>query len=113
MVLIVGQKGSGRTTKLIQMCAENKGSVIVCPTKRHAEYLAKTAKDMGYSILHPISFTEFLEGTERGTRISGYYFDNLDLSLQLKASRGLIYGATFALEPSGVSQSGVPLDSGG
>ena len=85
MDIIIGGRGSGRTTELIKACAADKGSVIVCPTHHMAKYVAQMAKDMGLDILEPISFDQ-LQSSRRwlGCRKpKSFYFDNLDLYLRM------------------------------
>lgn len=81
MKIIIGQRGSGRTTKIIEACAAVKNGVIVCPTKPMANYVFQKAKEMGYDIRQPITFTDFCNQTWRVGEVGGFFFDNLDISL--------------------------------
>ena len=103
MNIIIGGRGSGRTTKLIELCAQNKGSVIMASSLGSAKYIADIAKRMGLDIPAPISFSEFCNGKARGLECTGYYFDNLDLSLCAIAGPGrAIYDATVESEPTDI-----------
>ncbi len=97
MDIIIGQRGSGRTMKLIEACSKDKGSVIVCPTSHMAKWTSDLAKQLGYDIAEPISFDTFCKGRVQGKKIPKYYFDNLDLSLQQCAGYSSIGAATFEL----------------
>lgn len=95
MNITIGGRGSGRTTKLIKACAADKGSVIVSPTRRNAEYIANLAKQMGLDIPEPISFEQFQNRRYQGNRVSGFYFDNLDAILSMLSGGVPICDATF------------------
>lgn len=98
MDIIIGGRQSGRTTLLIQECAANKDSVIVCPTIKMADSVYQMAKEMGVEIKHPISFRHFCSVSEgvHGGRTK-YYFDNLDLCLKTMAGSADICTATVEL----------------
>ena len=91
MNITIGRRGSGRTTELIKACAVDKGSVIVSPTHRNAEYIANLAKQMGLDIPEPITFEALLKGNpyDFGKRPTGYYIDNLDLALRSYAGASI------------------------
>ena len=95
MNIIIGNRGSGRTTELIRLCAENKGTVIVASSLGSEKYIVDMAKRMGLDIPAPISFSEFCDGKARWQGYSGYYFDNLDASLRAIAGGKPIYDATI------------------
>lgn len=97
MDIIVGQRGSGRTCKLIEACAARKGSVIVCPTHHMTEYTYALAKKMGYEIEKPIAFDDFYQRKTQGKKVTGYFFDNLDQSLAIMAAGTSVCAATFEL----------------
>lgn len=101
MNIIIGGRGSGRTTELIRLCAQNKGTVIVASSRGSAKYIADMANGMGLDIPAPISFWEFCN-EPRSWGYSGYYFDDLDASLQALAGGGAIHEVTIESEPKDI-----------
>lgn len=89
MDIIIGGRGSGRTTELIKACAADPGSIIVCSTEIMASYIANTAKQMDLDIPKPISFNDLTNGHMRGRKITGCYFDNLEAILQTMVTKGI------------------------
>lgn len=55
--LIVGGRGTGKTTELIRIAAA-EGRYIVVPNERMKRCVAKQAKDMGLNMLYPVAFEE-------------------------------------------------------
>ena len=55
--IIIGGRGSGRTTELIRMSAENN-IYIVCLDRRRALNIAAMAREMGLIIPFPITVEE-------------------------------------------------------
>lgn len=86
MKIISGGRQSGRTTKLIQLCAEAESrgdrSYIVCSTRNEAYQIADMAKRLGFNIPFPISADEFVHRRYVGTNIDLFYIDNADSLLQ-------------------------------
>lgn len=66
--VITGERGTGKTLKLIQESAKT-GAYIVCSHRHLAEWTSQKAKDWGYKIPFPITFDEFLRDSfGRGLR---------------------------------------------
>jgi len=84
MRVILGEKGSGKTTKLIEIAAKF-GAYIVVRDYRKADEVFKIAKDMGYSIPYPISFFDFIHKKFNGCGISAFVIDDVDSLLQYVA----------------------------
>lgn len=85
--VIIGGRGSGKTTNLIKMCAK-KGGYIVCQHRREAHRIFWMAKDMEVDIPHPITYDEFLNGRYYGLGVRIVYIDNADMLVQAIALRG-------------------------
>jgi len=60
MILIVGGRGSGKTTKLIKK-SSHSGSLIVCRSLFEARDIIRQAKELGFSIPEPISYDQLLK----------------------------------------------------
>lgn len=76
--IIIGERGSGKTTELIKRSAET-GSYILVATKMMAKCIHLSTLDMGYHILYPITIMEYLN-SEFDKRIP-ILIDELDLVL--------------------------------
>lgn len=75
----------GKTSDLIQKCAGDNYSLIVCPTRRMCLAVREWAKEMNLDIPMPITFKEFLNGQFCGKHIDKFYFDELQMSLDIFA----------------------------
>lgn len=81
MKVICRGKATGKSTELIQMCAEN-GGYIVCESLHRADKIAKYARMLGLNIPLPITFREFITHQYSPQGIKNFYFDNIDRILQ-------------------------------
>ena len=98
--IYIGGRGSGKTTRMIEECSKNKGSVIVCPSLHDADYVAHMAEELGIDIPKPISFAMFCNiRNHRIGAYTGYFFDRLDAALQMTAGFAKIHSATFEETP--------------
>lgn len=87
MDIFIGQRGSGRTTKLIKMSAAGQGT-IVAATQAHCCYIKDMAAKMELSIPEPIIFAEFINMIHHYPEKT-WLIDNLDgclESLQIAAA---------------------------
>lgn len=100
MECIISGRRSGRTTKMIEMCAEHPGSVIVAPNQRAAESIFHMAVMMGKQIPFPMTFNHFAFRCYTKGQYKEYLFDDLDRSLQLMAGSGRVAAATMESEES-------------
>jgi|GEM_PF-4434898 len=55
--LIIGDRQTGKTSKLIRTSAA-EGKYIVVPTEQMKQFVARQAKAMGLNILYPVCFAE-------------------------------------------------------
>lgn len=85
MDIICGDRGCGKTTKLIKKSAVF-GGVIVCFNKKEAERVAFLAEVMNLNIRHPITYDDFLLKRYYPHGIKELYIDNADLLLQYMAN---------------------------
>lgn len=79
--IIIGNKGSGKTTEIIKLSAENRRYILV-GDKIEADNLIKLATKLGLVIPYPVTIQEVGSGKLKGTSIrrDGLYVDNaLDL----------------------------------
>ena len=89
MIKIIGERGSGKTTKILEAASKN-GCVVVEPNSKMAEYVSRMARDKGYD-LRIISAYDFLlyKNTDRSTQ---YVVDELDLFLSAIGIKGYSNG---------------------
>lgn len=66
--IIVGSRGSGKSTELIKMSAET-GLYILTGTKSQAEYLFNQARELGLNIPFPVTWEDYVKGRLQGTYI--------------------------------------------
>lgn len=66
--IIVGSRGSGKSTELIKMSAD-ENIYILTGTKSQAECLFNQARKMGLNIPFPVTWEEFTRGHLQGTPI--------------------------------------------
>lgn len=84
MKVIYGSRRSGRTTQLIEACAEaeknGEACCIVCHSHQEARRIMQRAEEMGLEIPYPISFDALpLKGTNHYMKL---YIDNAEFLLQ-------------------------------
>lgn len=82
MLTVIGERGSGRTRRLIKEAYINEG-VIVCCGKAEANYVAETSSDLKMPV-QCFSLQEFQKlrtsgGIHHSTSV---YLDNLELSIK-------------------------------
>lgn len=77
MRLITGPRCSGKTYALIKESAQTK-IPIIAPTMMMAEYIRKTAKEIGFDIPDPVSINKIVN---QGGRPGKYYIDELAMCL--------------------------------
>ena len=83
MQITIGERCSGKTTKLIKRSAA-EGSYILVATKCQAEKIAKQAREMGFDIPYPVTVEDYFKYKFRGSDITrkGILIDEVDLVLQ-------------------------------
>jgi len=80
MRVYLQKRGTGKTTKLIKDCSIF-GGYIVCPNRQRAGEIFKMSKKIGWEILFPLTFDEFLDKGYMGLDIKHFYIDDVDLLL--------------------------------
>ena len=78
--IIIGGRGSGRTTELIKLSAENN-IYIVCLNRSRALNIAAMAREMGLTIPFPITVAE-LPIKRNSSWINEVYVDDADQVLE-------------------------------
>lgn len=78
MKVIHSERGTGKTTKLIEMSADT-GFYIVCHDAREAHRVHLEAIKMGLDIPFPITYWEFLNGMYHSKGVKGVLVDNADV----------------------------------
>ena len=81
MQIIAGPRGSGKTSKLIELCAKTPNSVIVCADERKADRVKQIALTKGYKIANPITIGDLLYMRRDYIGGGNFLFDDADLIL--------------------------------
>lgn len=85
MEIITKPKGGGKTTDLIKMAYE-RGGYIVCRNCAEVDRIHSEAHKLGFYILFPLTYKEFIDNAYHGSNIKEFYIDNAeDLLQQLTA----------------------------
>ena len=79
--IIYGGRGSGKTTKLIELSAK-RGGYIICINKQAASRVFAQAAELGLKIPFPMTFIEFLNKEYYAPGIREVYIDNVEQFLQ-------------------------------
>lgn len=99
MEVIYQARQTGRTTKLIEMCAaaekRREVSYIICSTHQQAHQIAKRAKELDLFIAFPLTTEEFMRKDYYRPNISNFFIDNADYLLQSLTS---VHIAAISLE---------------
>ena len=82
MIIYIGERGSGKTTMLIEM-SEKTGATIVVATYPMVKYIQKTAGQMGKKIPVPITVTNYIHLLANGglSKSQKYLVDELQMIL--------------------------------
>lgn len=94
MNLIIGGRGSGKTTYLIEESSKT-GYYIIVRDKRVASQVFNMALKMKKNIPFPITYEEFIREQYYGKRIDGFLLDDVLSFLQSLSGRVPIYCGTF------------------
>lgn len=78
MIKVIGTRGSGKTTKLLEL-AKKEGYVIVEPTAKMADYVRYMVKEKGLNVI-VISALDLLYRQRGGVR-DKYLVDELEMFL--------------------------------
>ena len=81
MTVIVGDRGTGKTTALIQESAAH-WYYIVTNSHSSARLIFRMAKEMNVEIPFPLTYDEFVRCEYAGKRIHGLLIDDVDMLLQ-------------------------------
>lgn len=95
MEILVGERGQGKTTRLIEMSAAGEG-IIVTFSEQAAKYLKAQAKEMDLKIPDPIGWDEFIR-SGRGRR-GPYLLDELGVLLRHFNIETATIGADWTIE---------------
>jgi hypothetical protein len=79
MKIIHDKRGTGKTTKLIKLCAKNNG-LMVCFNTCHVNQAIRIANCNNIKIEKPITFYQFIHNPAKYNR--PLYFDDMDLCLK-------------------------------
>lgn len=98
MKLVLGPRGSGKTTKLLHQCAEN-GYVMVVMNDHARRNLLQHARQVGIEILRPATYDELLRGDIlRGRKVQGIMIDDLELFLTGLMPRLPVIGVSATMD---------------
>lgn len=93
MEIISGARGTGKTTKLIEIASKDPNSIIVC---RNPDRLRDKAYSLGIVGLNFIDYKEYLDKLVNGSFGSPVYIDE-PLNM-LKSVIGEVRGITLTVE---------------
>ncbi len=97
---LVGERGSGKTTRLIQLANHNNG-VIICPSKPYVSYVNKMSTHLGCGDVEAFTVAEVVNNPEviKGRDV---YVDETEIVLtQLLGGEGNVRGVTI-LDAGGI-----------
>jgi len=78
MKLIAGSRGTGKTTRLIQIAAKNN-YLLACVNKQMSAYAWNMSKELGLDIIYPITHEQLLLGDVLlGLFCEGILIDDVD-----------------------------------
>lgn len=83
MNIVIGERCSGKTTRLIERSAKEGRNILVA-NKAMARCIADQAKEMGLDIPFPVTLDEYLRGNKfqgSSIRLDGLLIDDLDMVL--------------------------------
>lgn len=81
MQIIAGPRGSGKTTKLIELCVKTPNSVIVCTDRSKVDYIKQMAVIKGYKIPSPITIGTMMCMRKDYLGGGNFLFDDIDAIL--------------------------------
>ena len=93
MRIIYGPAGSGKTTQLIKIAAKHDYYMVV-KSAAEARRVKHEAIKLGYDILFPLTYREFLDNKYYKSGIKGFLIDNADMMLQ-ELSEGKLAGYSY------------------
>ena len=77
MKIILGVRGSGKTTRLIQESSKT-GYYIITRNKNSASWIFEQSTKMKLEIPFPLTYQEFFDKQYYGKRIDGFLIDELE-----------------------------------
>ncbi len=98
-VCIIGEKGTGKTEKLIELAAKDFCYIVV-RSESVARQIAERARKKGIDIPFPLTYNEFIKGNFYGRGIRCFVIDDVD-ALLWHLARGVRVKA-FSLDASSV-----------
>ena len=81
MYKVKGQRGTGKTTKLLEYAAKH-GYILVEPTERSVKCIVDMAKRNGIDNVHVISLFDYIKQVYYGTK-QRFLIDEIDYCLSL------------------------------
>ena len=93
MRIIYGPAGSGKTTQLIKIAAKHNYYMVV-KDMEEARRVNTEAIKLGYDVLFPLTYREFLNNEHYKSGIKGFLIDNVDMMLQ-ELSEGKLVGYSY------------------
>ena len=82
MYKVRGQRGTGKTTKLLEYAAKH-GYVLVEPTERSVKCIVDMAKKNGIDNVRVISLFDYIKQVYYGTKQQRFLIDEVDYCLSL------------------------------
>lgn len=106
MKFIIGARGAGKTTALVEKAAKEH-LYIVCRDRARADDVFRGALSEGFNIPNPITFDDLICGRFHGKGIRGFLIDDVDALLQLVA-RGVPVVAAAMTDGEGIEVECLP-----
>lgn len=95
--LIIAGRQLGKTTRCIELAAENLAH-IVCPNRKDVRRIDRKAKEMGKDIPFPLTADEFFRGQLYGRGNTAFVVDDIDRILRMYAGMVPIIGMSLTGE---------------
>ena len=80
MIKVTGKRGSGKTTKLLELAHEN-GYILIEPNHAIADFARHRAKECGYDDVQVITLNDFWKHNSPFGNDRNYLIDELDMCL--------------------------------
>jgi hypothetical protein len=97
MKIILDNRGSGKTKKLILESAET-GAVIVAINYSMVQYCLRFARHLNVKIPEPITFSDFISGHYRTRDIPGLLIDDADVLIRRLSQRFEVKTVVFNIQ---------------
>lgn len=95
MISIIKPRRSGKTSELIKI-SYDKWYYIACKDKNECDRVFRMAKELGYDIPFPITFSDILSYRINEVNTKGILIENVDMFLMAACPNPPIKGFSFS-----------------